>query len=300
MAVRPILRPADSGDRNEVACACGGCRRWCHGRGPALSPGARRLVGHRPDREGRADLGLDLACGGPVPALQRLAQHDQGACLWHRALSAARKAHRPGRVLARLRRPPPRLHRRGGELAQIRLRRLPAGWLRVRDHRTLRDQAVSPLPRHHRRQGRLPHRDRRARGARRHHQRHGGRCPPAGRRDRAAQPRVGHQAAAQWRVAGVHRAGQHRLRACGERGGLLLRRGGVMDRPQRADRQYAASLRHHRAAEGVDRPRDGASGGARPLLPRLSPRGDQWRAGRPLRDRDGPCLLGWPAAALGL
>ena len=44
------------------------------------------IVAHR---KGRTDLGLDLACGRPMPAFQRLAQHDQGACLWHRALSAS-------------------------------------------------------------------------------------------------------------------------------------------------------------------------------------------------------------------
>ncbi len=42
------------------------------------------------------------------------------------------------------------------------------------------------------------------------------------------------------------------------------------------------------------------AGGARPLFPRLSARGDQRHAGRPLRNRHRACLLGGQAAALGL
>ena len=57
---------------------------------------------------------------------------------------------------------------------------------------------------------------------------------------------------------------------------------GVVDRPQRAHRQHAAPLRHHRALAGTDRPQDGTAGGARSLFPRLSARGNQRRAGRPL------------------
>ncbi|MEI2686744.1 MAG: FAD-dependent oxidoreductase [Cypionkella sp.] len=58
----------------------------------------------------------------------------------------ARKAHRPGRVLAWLRRLAPRHHRRGSELAEICLRHLAACRLRVRDHRPRpRSSSTTPI-----------------------------------------------------------------------------------------------------------------------------------------------------------
>ena len=54
--------------------------------------------------KGELTSGSTWHAAGPVPAFQRLAQHDQSASLWHRALSKAGSADRPGGVLARLRR----------------------------------------------------------------------------------------------------------------------------------------------------------------------------------------------------
>ena len=75
----------------------------------------------------RAHLRFHLACRWPVPAFQWLAEHDQGACLWHRALPPAGKADRASRVLAWLRRFALGHHRRGSELAQICLWHFAAG-----------------------------------------------------------------------------------------------------------------------------------------------------------------------------
>ena len=52
-------------------------------------------------------------------------------------------------------------------------------------------------------------------------------------------------ASGEWRVD--HRQGRHHLRACGQRRRLLLRCRRLLDRAHRADRQYAAPLRHHGA-----------------------------------------------------
>ncbi len=127
------------GVTDEIAGAGGDRRRRGDGSGAALSFGAGRLERYRAHRKGRADLGLDLACGGAMSAFQRLAQHDEGACLWHGALSEARGAHRASGVVARLRGPQAGGDRRGSELVQICLWHLAAGRLRVRDHRTFRD-----------------------------------------------------------------------------------------------------------------------------------------------------------------
>ena len=57
----------------------------------------------------------------------------------------------------------------------------------------------------------------------------------------------------EWKV--ITDKGNIICRACGEFGRLLLRCGRLVDRPQCADRQHAASLHDHRAAAGADRSR---------------------------------------------
>ena len=176
-----------------VSCAGGDRRRRDDGGGAALSPGRGGLDRFAADREGRADLGLDLARGRPVPELHRRLQHGQGPPLRQHALPEAGGDDRPVHLVARLRRHPLRDHPRGARLVQARRRHGQADRLPHGDHRPQRDQAHQPLRRRGRGDRRRLDAGRRPRGSGRLLQCAGQGRARHGRLHRAPQPGPRHQ-----------------------------------------------------------------------------------------------------------
>ena len=142
--------------------------RWGNdGSGAALPPRRGGVVRHPARGEGGAHLGLDVACGGPVPELHRRLQHGEDPRLRGQALPQARGEDRAVRELARMRRHPVRDEAGGGGVVPSRRKRRQAHRLPMRDHRPGEDQAdQSVRERRRRARGRMDDR-RRPRGSRR-------------------------------------------------------------------------------------------------------------------------------------
>ena len=270
--------------QDEVPCAGRDHRGRRHGRRSGLSPAEGRLERRRADREGGADLRLDLARGGPDRAFHRQLQHGQGPLRGSQALLATGSRDRAGHRLARLRRHPPRHHERRGRLVPRRQGHAGRGGRRMPPDRPERDQAAEPLARSGRRDpGRL-HAERRPHRPGQLDQRHGHRRPPGRRRDLPPQPRDRHQPDAERRVGGGDREGHHRRRARGQRRRLLQRPGAADGRAAAADREHDPPVPGDGERSRCGGPAEGDAGHPRPRRVVLLPPGAEGDPGRPLRD----------------
>ena len=276
------------------------CRRRHHGCRLAIPSRGRGLPRSPADREGRADVGLDLARRRSMPQPCRQLQPRQDSRIQRLPVPQTGATDRSGRRLAWLRQPPLRLHRARPGLVPLPAgdrgqRRLPHG-----DRRRRRDREAESTDLHGRRAGRRLDPPRRS-------------CRPVralpgdgqggarnGCQNRARQPRDRDQAAAGRRVGTGHGTRLRHCRNRGQRGRLLRPAGGADGGNRPSDLQYPAPLPGLRTGAGAGRQKRGTSGDPRSQRLRLPAPGAAVRPDRHLRGCARRSLATGGRAALGL
>ena len=247
-----------------------------------LSPCAPGSHRRRAARAERADVGLDMARGGPVHPVRGQPTDDEPAQAQPRPLRGARGSHRPGRGPAPLRVGPAGPVRRAHPPVPSRARDRRAGRGPVRDHRSRPGTGAVSADADRWGAGGGASSHRRARRSLRRHKRDGRRGDRARVRDPPSH--AGARAGQGGRLLGprhAQRTAPRRHRR--QRRGSVGAAGGPARGRRAANRFAGASLRGDRAGRSGCGARSGAAGPARPRGIVLRQAGGRGAARRPVR-----------------